>query len=139
MLSKGQSLLSNFFGNTQPNGAQRSAETVITYSQRTYLIHSNQLSVSPSQSQRTFNGGNGAIFRITHENVPYYLQCRCIWKQQAWLFGNSRRGYMETVYMSKSRYAAISYHSSQISFSIFLKSKTVFTSNAQSEATLTEW
>ena len=64
---------------------------------------------------------------------------KCLIIDSVVAYGNSRRGYMETVYMSKSRYAAISYHSSQISFSIFLKSKTVFTSNAQSEATLTEW
>ena len=29
----------------------------------------------PNPTQRTFYGGNDAVFRITHEkNVPYYLQ-----------------------------------------------------------------
>jgi len=68
----------------KPKGALRSAATVATYSRRTYLINSNRLSVSPSQSQPTepFTEKTMQYFgQHIKNNVPNYLQYRCIWKQ----------------------------------------------------------
>ena len=91
------------------NARERSAATVVTYSRRTYLINSNRLSVSPSQSQLT-----EPFTENTMQYLGEHLKLACPIICSVVAYGHSRRGYIP-----KSRSSAIINYSSQISNSIF--------------------